>query len=125
MRCDMIRTPRSEMVGDEARATWDVQEKLCTLGIDPGPIDGREHTTSYIEAIRSFQARNGLPQTGAPDRTTLYRMGFSQVEANRISGAVIPSGGGGGVALPWGAIIGSTLAASFLMVGAWMYVKRR
>jgi len=46
-----------------------IQSMLETIGYDPGPIDGIVGRRTKA-ALRSFQANNGLPQTGSPNRGT-------------------------------------------------------
>ncbi len=47
-----------------------LQLELTALGYYDGPIDGR-YSAATIAAVRAFQARLGVPQTGLLDATTL------------------------------------------------------
>ena len=49
------------------------QESLKTAGFSPGSIDGRLGPRTR-QAIRAYQTRAGLPQTGVLDATTFQRL---------------------------------------------------
>jgi len=51
------------------------QEKLSDLGFDPGPIDGKWGNKTE-EAIKRFQKREGLRQTGQLDESTMKALGL-------------------------------------------------
>lgn len=59
--------------GDTGREVRDLQARLRQIGWFDGPITGtyRTRTTS---AVRGFQAKRGIPVTGAVDRRTLDRL---------------------------------------------------
>ena len=60
------------MRGEDVRL---VQEKLIELGYDPGPLDS-VYGPRTSEAVRKFQADEGLPPTGVVDRETFRRLGL-------------------------------------------------
>lgn len=126
--CQSHRVDRNSLTTYRAQAIWDIQSRLCAMGIDPGPIDGVGEATSFAAAIRASQARGGIPQTGTPDQTTLFRMGFSAADAQRIAGALAPTGPGGGfdlgIQLPWALVIGTSAAAVFMLYAAWKFKQR-
>lgn len=107
MTCRFHHVPFSSLQGDaEARSIWTVQNKLCQLGIDPGPVDGTENHARYHQAIREFQARANVRVTGQPDAVTLRAMGLTNAQS--IASILNPAG------------IGTTMPSflPFLMVGA-------
>lgn len=59
---------------DDYRA---IQTLLNAGGYDVGPPDGQWGPASQ-RAIRAYQSSVGLPETGAPDRTTLEKLGVQQ-----------------------------------------------
>jgi peptidoglycan hydrolase-like protein with peptidoglycan-binding domain len=84
-------------------ATWDwrigqVQERLKAAGFDPGPLDGWLGARTK-EALRRYQASQGLPATGELDEATrqvLMRSDPSQTrgEASQESLLKAPPSGG-------------------------------
>ncbi len=50
-----------------------VQKRLHNLGFDPGPADG-EPKPQTTAAIKQFQLRCGLPDTGQLDETTRHKL---------------------------------------------------
>jgi hypothetical protein len=50
-----------------------MQGRLKNLGFYDGPIDGKSNP-ELVEAIRSFQAQEGLPETGEDDEETQQRL---------------------------------------------------
>lgn len=98
MTCRFHHVPFSSLFDARSRSVWTVQNKLCQLGIDPGPVDGTENSSHYRPAIRAFQTQRGLPVTGQPDVVTLSAMGLtnSQSLADAISGSSLLPGGGAG-----------------------------
>ena len=54
-------------------STAQLQLELQALGYYDGPIDGR-YSAATIAAVRAFQARIGVPQTGVVDTTTLRQI---------------------------------------------------
>jgi len=57
---------------DDYRA---IQALLNAVGFDAGALDGKWGPRSQ-RAMRAFQAFAGLPESGAPDRLSLERLGF-------------------------------------------------
>jgi hypothetical protein len=51
----------------------DVQRRLQALGFEPGPIDGLMGPMT-ANAVRQFQAAQGLPVTGQPDEATVAKL---------------------------------------------------
>lgn len=87
--CRFQHVPFNSLGNDvRARATWTIQNKLCQIGIDPGPVDGTENNDRYRQAIREFQARRGLPVTGETDAVTLRAMGLENAQS--ISSSLLP-----------------------------------
>jgi len=87
-----------------------VQNKLCQLGIDPGPVDGTENDQRYRSAIRAFQLRNSIPVTGEPDAVTLRAMGLEN--APSLAAAI------GASSISPSFDFGTTNLLPFLMIGA-------
>lgn len=54
----------------------DIQEALGTHGYRPGPLDGILGRKT-AEALRAFQADNGMPATGEVTGETLSELGFN------------------------------------------------
>jgi peptidoglycan lytic transglycosylase B len=50
-----------------------VQERLKTEGVYAGPVDG-ELNTQTEAALRAYQAKRGLPVSGAADKATLKEL---------------------------------------------------
>jgi peptidoglycan L-alanyl-D-glutamate endopeptidase CwlK len=61
-------TPRAPTAG-KGWTISDVQNALVKHGVDPGPVDGILGRKTRA-ALAAFQKRNGLPETGAPDKAT-------------------------------------------------------
>jgi hypothetical protein len=86
--CLASRVARSSLTSPGRQAAYDAQERLCTLRIDPGRIDGDASKLMTQTAIKAYQYRVGLPQTGGFDDVTLRSLGFSnatQMSANIAS----------------------------------------
>lgn len=58
-----------------------VQEQLMRLGLYPGPADGISGPVTE-DAIRAYQARNGLEATGRPSDALLVHMLASEIDAS-------------------------------------------
>ena len=68
----------------------DVQDRLTTLGYDPGPLDGLMGPRTRA-ALRAFQGGSGLPETGEVDAQTLTALGLRQAVApNAETSAAAP-----------------------------------
>ena len=50
-----------------------VQQRLQAEGVYAGPIDG-EMNAQTEAALRAYQAKQGLPSSGAPDEATLQQL---------------------------------------------------
>jgi len=120
--CDLSRQDIAAMTTAAQNAVWRIKDKLCSLRVDPGAVDGNADAR-FSEAVSAFQARRGLPQTGEPDLVTLTSMGFTSAEAVRFVDAltVVPDSGDGpslpfsGVQIPWLALTGVTGAGIFML----------
>jgi peptidoglycan hydrolase-like protein with peptidoglycan-binding domain len=60
-----------------------IQQRLKVEGVDPGPLDGIMDSQTEA-ALRQYQAKQGLPVSGAADEATLKQL---QIQ-------MTPSGGG-------------------------------
>ena len=80
---------------DDARnAVRHIQELLRSLQIAAGetvtvPIDSI-YGTAPSEAVRAFQAQNGLPVTGDVDRATYDRLYEKALEADFLASEPLP-----------------------------------
>lgn len=83
--CQTSRVARSSLTSPGLQAVYDAQERLCTLRIDPGRIDGNASKTMTQNAIKAYQYRAGLPQTGRFDDVTLRSLGFSNASQMAVS----------------------------------------
>jgi hypothetical protein len=87
--CQTSRVSRSSLNDPGRQAVYDAQERLCTLRIDPGRIDGDASKTMTQNAIRAYQYRAGIPQTGRFDDVTLRSLGFSN--ATQLAANIAPT----------------------------------
>jgi len=120
-RCYREVVPRASMASDSERALWDIQKRLCELGVDSGRVDGQPMSASLGPALRAYQARQGLPQTGRADPGTLRAMGFHAQRALEISGLATrtPAGRGApGMGASWMLLLGF-MGAAGLLYFAW------
>jgi len=128
MTCRFHHVQLSSLRDARSRSIWAVQNKLCQLGIDPGPVNGTENSNSYRPAIRAFQARQNIPVTGEPDVVTLRAMGFDNASAlaNAIAGNAMPPGVGTGMPnmLPYLLVGGFGLSGIFLFFAVKKYRRR-
>lgn len=111
------------------RAIWRVQNKLCQLGVDPGPVDGQGTNSMYRIAIRQYQSINNLPQTGEVSTAMLSSMGFSASDASEIESGLnsgpLPTGSGLSDGMTrWFWPIAFSLSSVFLGVAWWKYGRR-
>jgi peptidoglycan hydrolase-like protein with peptidoglycan-binding domain len=78
-----------------------------------------------VEALRTFQTREGLPVTGQADAATLYRLGFSAAEAQQYSTTISqPLVNIQPIQLPWVLIATTSVASLFMMYAVWKYRKK-
>jgi peptidoglycan hydrolase-like protein with peptidoglycan-binding domain len=102
---------------------WLVKNRLCALRIDPGTVNG-DVNERFREALRAFQAREGLPQTGEADVATLSRLGFSSSDVIRMSDLInrrdddLP-----GLQLPWMLLIPGLGAGLFMVYALSKYLR--
>jgi peptidoglycan hydrolase-like protein with peptidoglycan-binding domain len=54
------------------------QQALQGSGVNPGPIDGIMGPRTQ-QAVRDYQKRENLPQTGQLDEATLQKLGVSSM----------------------------------------------
>jgi hypothetical protein len=66
-------TTRPSVMREEQILLAQVQEQLMISGLFPGPADGVMNAMT-ADAIRSYQARNGMPATGIPTGELLAHM---------------------------------------------------
>ena len=78
-----------DMRNDRQRALLRLQERLCELGFDPGQINGDDHGTHLPEAVRGFQRREGLSETGRVDAETIAAMDFRGAAAASIESGLL------------------------------------
>jgi peptidoglycan hydrolase-like protein with peptidoglycan-binding domain len=77
-----------------------------------------------VEALRTFQTRQGLPVTGQADAATLYQLGFSAAEAQQYSATISqPLANVQPIQLPWLLIGATSIASLFMMYAVWKYRK--
>ena len=71
------RPSRNEMTPSQVKSSTlkEAQQKLNQKGFDAGPVDGKWGTKT-AEAVKSFQEKNKLPQTGKLDEQTLTDLGI-------------------------------------------------
>lgn len=124
MICDLNRVDINSLTDTRARAIWVLKNRLCSQRIDPGAVNGTQDQR-LVEALRTFQTREGLPVTGQSDAATLYRLGFSAAEAQQYSTAIAQSSQLiAPIQLPWALIAASTAASMFAMYAVWKYARR-
>jgi hypothetical protein len=76
---------------DSGVSLTDLEDELCSVGFDPGPITGRLTATTrqtYQDTIRRFQREYGLEETGREDRLTLRALGFPASEVDAVAEAL-------------------------------------
>jgi peptidoglycan hydrolase-like protein with peptidoglycan-binding domain len=56
-------------------ATWRAQDKLKTLGMYSGPVDGKR-TGVYVAALKSYQTAHKIKASGHLDRPTMRSLGI-------------------------------------------------
>jgi len=131
--CQSSRQARGAMQTDRERALWDVQNRLCELGLDPGPVSGRWGSPSFTPAVRAFQVNSRITATGTPDEVTLRAMGFSSLDVARMATLVGPpasftsgfrTGDSGALMLPL-LIAGSLAAGGLLLFGVHKFTEKR
>jgi hypothetical protein len=122
--CDLSRVDIGSLTDARSRATWTLKNRLCAQRIDPGAVNG---TTDQrlVEALRTFQTRQGLPVTGQADAATLYQLGFTAAEAQQYSATISqPVANIQPIQLPWLLIGATSVASLFMMYAVWRYRKR-
>jgi peptidoglycan hydrolase-like protein with peptidoglycan-binding domain len=69
-------TVHTPMTPEQSRALWQAaQTKLKADHLYNGPING-ERTDATLGALRNFQSRNNLPETGSLDHATRQALGI-------------------------------------------------
>jgi peptidoglycan hydrolase-like protein with peptidoglycan-binding domain len=71
------------------------QEALKNQGHNPGPIDGVMGSQTR-QALREFQSKNGLKQTGTLDAETKQKLNIEGSSSGRSPGSATGSGSGSG-----------------------------
>lgn len=129
-QCDVDRFDRAALRNEAQRAIWDIQDRLCQLRIEPGPVSGNASQPGLASAVESFQRQRGLPTTGQVDAATARAMGFSTADAMRIASAIMrtPVGTAPGTEtmarFSTPVVAASLGAAAFLAFATYSYVKR-
>jgi peptidoglycan hydrolase-like protein with peptidoglycan-binding domain len=68
-----------------------VQQKLKSEGLYTGPVDGKEGPKTE-QALKEFQQKNGLPQTGQLDQQTESKLGLSESSGASSGSSMAPTG---------------------------------
>lgn len=127
--CERGRVDRATLLTEEERSLWDVQNALCGLGLDPGPVDGRRVAPVALRtAIKSFQYNSMLDDTGELDDVTLRRLGFSGTRLLEMRRQLAPTPGRFAVAgaeVSWLPIVGFLAAGGFLAYVGYRYVTQK
>lgn len=122
--CDLNRVDISSLTDTRSRAIWTLKNRLCSQRIDPGAINGTQDQR-LVEALRTFQTRQGLPVTGQADAATLYQLGFSAADAQQYSTMISqPLASIQQIQLPWLLIGATSVASLFMMYAVWRFRKR-
>lgn len=129
-RCERDRVNRGLMRNESQRAIWDIQERLCSQGLDPGPVSGVV-TRTLVDRVRGVQRERGITVNGQVDAVTAQAIGFGASEAQRIAAAVARSGIGTSpdeppplAFNPW-LFAAAAAAAGFLGFAYYQYAKAR
>jgi hypothetical protein len=117
---------------DRERAMWDVQNRLCERGLDPGPVNGQWGSPSFEPAVRAFQTNARITATGSLDPVTLRAMGFGALDVARMATLVGPPSPftagfqqpGASIVMPL-LIVGSLAAGGILLYGVHKFTTRR
>lgn len=97
----IVNSLRSSRDAEEAVVYWgmtgdkvyEIQQKLKQWGYYDGPIDGY-YGASTFDAVKKFQARNGLAADGTVGNQTAAAMGINLGTSTGGGGAAPPSRGG-------------------------------
>lgn len=122
--CEERRVLRGQMRNDRQRAIWSIQDRLCQMGFDPGPVNGTTQSAMLLGAIHELQRRNQIPE-GPVDAATLVIMGLPPAFESTIALTLIGRTGAAVVPVNVGVVAAAVGAAGFLGFAAWQYVKRR
>lgn len=121
--CDLTRVDLGSLTDPRARAIWTLKNRLCSQRIDPGAVNGTQDQR-LVEAIRTFQTRQGLPVTGQADAVTFNQLGFSAAEAQQYATTISqPLVNIQPIQLPWVLIATTSVASLFMMYAVWKYRK--
>jgi peptidoglycan hydrolase-like protein with peptidoglycan-binding domain len=122
--CDLSRVDIGSLTDTRSRAIWVLKNRLCSQRIDPGAVNGTQDQR-LVEALRTFQTRQGLPVTGQADAATLYQLGFTAAEAQQYSTAIAqPLANIQPMQLPWLLIGATSVASLFMMYAVWRFRKK-
>jgi hypothetical protein len=126
--CEGERVSKDILTTDEERMLWEVQDRLCRQGLDPGSVDGtRRYPNMLIGAIKAFQVNYNLPETGNLDDVTLYHLGFTASQVRQMSQALaerrrwVPREA---QSIAWLPIAGILVAGGFLAYAVHKFIKR-
>jgi len=86
--------------GDTGSAVKKVQKRLKSLGYYSGSIDG-DYGNGTKTAVKKFQKRNGLKETGKVNSSTLKKLNSSSAKKASSSDASSSTGKGGTERLNW------------------------
>lgn len=70
VRTDPVASVASQV---DTRLIMEVQKSLIRIGIDPGDVNGELHQETAA-AIRQYERKHGLPETGRPSQELLKHM---------------------------------------------------
>jgi hypothetical protein len=122
--CESRRTLRGNMRNDRQIAIWSIQDRLCRMGFDPGPVDGTTRSPMLLSAIHQLQRQNQIPE-GPIDQATLLIMGLPQGIESTVALTSIGRTGAATIPSSPGVIVAAIGAAGFLGYAIWQYAKKR
>lgn len=121
--CEARRVLRGQMRNDRQMAVWSIQDRLCQMDFDPGPINGTTQSPMLLSAIHQLQRRNQIPE-GPIDAATLIIMALPQSIESTVALTSIGRTGAAVAQANVGVIAAAVGAAGFLGFGVWQYMKR-
>lgn len=121
--CEQVRALRGQMRNEVQQAIWDIQDRLCQAGFNPGPVDGTTRSANLLNAIHDFQRQRQIPE-GPADAATLLEMGLQPNLESIIALTAIGRTGASVTQANFGVIAAAVGAAGFLGYAVWQYMKR-